>query len=320
LYKELAEKVSLLVPEGLPHVKLMQQGQPLGAHIEVRISGEDIDRLKQIGSDVQDILRRTPGSDMIRSDSKEDSYSIHIHLKDEASRLGFTTTSVSQMVYTGFAGYTVSSLYEGNNPIDIVLRLDEQHRKNTEDLENIYLQSPVTGASVPLRQIADLKPEWQPGRIMHRNGVRTLTIQSETKDGVLPSELLKAIRPKLEKLNLPQGYRIYFGGEFANQQETYGHMAIALIISLIAIFMVLLFQFRNLKEVGLVMLTIPLSLFGAILGLLITRNDFGFMAFCGLISLSGIVVRNADFPYCYGSSYWRITNDIIRITFMESSG
>jgi multidrug efflux pump subunit AcrB len=277
----------------MPQVKKMQQGQPLSAPVEVRIYGEDLQRLKQIGNDVQDILRSTRGSFMVRSDLKEDNYGIKIHLKKEASQLGFTVTAVSQMVYSGFSGYPVSTMYEGNNPVEITLRLDKDNRQNNDDLENIYLKSPVTGASVPLRQIAELKPEWQPGRIIRRNGVRTITIQSETRDGVLPSELLKSIRPELAKLKLPPGYEIDFGGEHANKQETYSYMAIALVISLIIIFLVLLFQFRNLKEVGLVMLTIPLSMFGAILGLYITGNDFGFTAFTGLISLSGIVVRNA---------------------------
>jgi multidrug efflux pump subunit AcrB len=293
LYNDLKSKVNSIVPEGRPHVRLMQQGQPLTSPIEIRISGDDLRMLKETGAEVQEILRKTRGSDMVRSDLKEDFYGINIHLKPEAARLGFTTTSVSQMVYTGFKGYPVSTLYEGDNPIDIVLRLDDNLRRNSDDLGNIYLQSPVTGASVPLRQIADLMPEWQTGMIIHRNGIRTLTIQSETKDDVLPSELLKEVRPQLAKLSLPPGYRIYFGGEFANKQETYGYMAIALVISLIIIFVVLLFQFRNLKETGLVMLTIPLSLFGAIFGLYITGNEFGFTAFTGLISLSGIVVRNA---------------------------
>jgi multidrug efflux pump subunit AcrB len=293
LYKELSEKVRYLVPDGSPYVKLMQQGQPMSAHVEVRISGYDIDRLKQIGEEVSAIFRKSPGSDMLRSDFREDTYGLRILPNKEAARLGFTTTSISQTIYSGFAGYPVSTLYEGDNPVSMVLRLEEKYRRNTGDLEDIYLQSPATGASVPLRQIADLSYQWQPGRIIHRNGVRTLSIQSETKDGVLPSELLKTIRPEIARITLPQGYRIYYGGEFANQQETYNYLIMALVISLIIIFLVLLFQFRNLKEAGLVMLTIPLSLFGAVSGLLITGNDFGFMAFCGIISLSGIEVRNA---------------------------
>ncbi|MDP4223317.1 MAG: efflux RND transporter permease subunit [Bacteroidota bacterium] len=293
LYRDLTEEVKPLVPEGQPNVKLMQQGQPLNAHIEVRISGEDLSKLKQIGSQVTEIIRKTPGSDLLGSDFKEDYYGIRINLRNEAGRLGFTTSSITQAIYTGFTGYPVSVLYEGKNPVDIVLRLDERQRRSIENLENMYLQSPLTGASVPLRQIAELKPGWQTGRIIHRNGIRTLTIQSETKGGLLPSEFLREIKPQLEKIDLPPGYRIYFGGEYFNQHETFGVMLIALAISLIIIFMVLLFQFRNLKEVGLVMLTIPLSLLGAIFGLYVTGNDFGFMAFCGLISLSGIEVRNA---------------------------
>jgi multidrug efflux pump subunit AcrB len=293
LYRELSKSLKNIVPEGTPQVKLMQQGQPLSAPVEVRIIGEENNRLKKIGEIVAEIIRKEKGSDLVRFDSREDYFGYKIMLKNEASRMGFTTTSISQQVYTGFEGYPVSTWYEGDNSLDIVLKMDEQNRQNIADLENIYLESPVTGAKVPLRQIAEFQPVWQPGKIIHRNGVRALTIQSETKDGVLASELLKKIRPAIAGIQLPPGYRIEYGGEHANKSEVMGRMIVVLIISLIAIFVVLMFQFRNLKEVGLVMFTIPLSLFGAIFGLYITGNDFGFTAFVGLISLSGIVVRNA---------------------------
>ncbi|KAA9340382.1 efflux RND transporter permease subunit [Larkinella humicola] len=291
--EELAAKVDQLIPEGMPQVKLMQQGQVLKAPVEVRIIGDDITRLKQIGGQVQAILKKTSGSRMVRDDFREDYYGISIRLKEEANRLGFTTTSISQSVYTGFAGAPVSTMYEGNNAVDIVLRLDERNRRNTSDLQNIYLESPVTGARVPLRQIADLVPEWQTGKIMHRNGVRTLTVQSETQPDVLPAELLKAIQPEISRLQVPPGYRIEYGGEYANKQETFSQMMTVLAVSLVLIFFILLFQFRNFKEAAIIMLTIPLSLFGALFGLYITGNNFGFTAFVGLISLSGIVVRNA---------------------------
>lgn len=293
LYRELSEKVDSLVPEGETHVKLMQQGQPMNAQVEARISGDDISRLKKTGTEISAIFRNVPGSHLVRSDFKEEIYGININIRDEAIRMGFTRSAISQLIYAGFTGYPATTIYEGGNPVDVILRLDEELRSETEDLKNIYLQSPVTGASVPLRQIADLDYKWQPGRIIRRNGLRTLTIQSETTGGLLPSELLKAVRPDIEGIDLPEGYRIWYGGEYANQQETYRYMIVALAISLIIIFLVLLFQFRNLKEVGMVMLTIPLSLIGALLGLWITGNDFGFTAFCGIISLSGIEVRNA---------------------------
>jgi multidrug efflux pump subunit AcrB len=290
---ELAGKVAALVPEGSPEVKLMQQGQVLKAPVEVRIIGDDINRLKDLGLTVENILKKAKGSYLVHNNFREDYYGIDIRLKDEAERLGFTTGSVAKTVYTGFTGAPITTMYEGSNPVEVVFRLDKEDRRGTNDLNNFYLTSPVTGASVPLRQIAEVKPDWQTGKIMHRNGVRTLTVQSETTPEVLPSQLLKEIKPQVDKLSLPAGYRIEFGGEYANKQETFSQMITVLIISLVLIFFILLFQFRNFKEAGLIMLTIPLSLFGALFGLFVTGNNFGFTAFVGLISLSGIVVRNA---------------------------
>ncbi|GGH29660.1 efflux RND transporter permease subunit [Dyadobacter endophyticus] len=291
--QELEGKVAALIPEGSPQVKLMQQGSPYKSPVEVRIVGDDVSRLKAIGLQVQNILKNAKGSAMVRPDFREDYYGISIQLKDEANKLGFTTGSISQMVYTGFNGAPVSTMYEGNNPLDIVFRLDARNRQSSDNLENIYLASPVTDANVPLRQIADLKPQWQTGKIMHRNGVRTLTILSETEGDVLPADLVKEVKGKIADIPLPAGYRIEYGGEQFNKNETFSQMMVVLAISLVLIFFILLFQFRSLKEAALVMLTIPLSLFGALIGLYITHNNFGFTAFVGLISLSGIVVRNA---------------------------
>jgi multidrug efflux pump subunit AcrB len=293
LATELSNKVETAIPEGTTFVKLMQQGSPLKAPVEVRVIGDDINHLKDLSNQVAAIIKKAQGSKFVRSDFGEDYYGFGIKLKQEANRLGFTTTSISQTVYTGFSGAAISTMYEGNNPVDIVLRLDENSRKDIDDLQNTYMKSPVTGANVPLRQIADIVPQWQAGKIMHRNGVRTLTVQSELAEGVLPAELVKIIQPEISKLQLPSGYRIEYGGEDANKKETFTQLVTVLMVSLVLIFFILLFQFRNLKESVIVMLTIPLSLFGAILGLYVTGNNFSFTAFIGLISLSGIVVRNA---------------------------
>ena len=291
--RELTKKVEGLVPEGRPHVKLMQQGMPLHAEVEVRVVGDEISKLKAIGNKVEGIIRNAKGSRLVREDFKEDYYGLDIHLKNEAERLGFTTESISKMIYTAYNGATISTVYQGQDRADIVFRLDKKDRQNLTDLKNLYISSPVTGARVPLRQIADITPQWQTGNIMHRNGLRTLTVQSETAEDVLPSDLLSAIRPRVEQLSLPNGYHIEYGGEYENRRETFSQMLTVLFISLLLIFFILLFQFRNIKEALIVMLTIPLSLFGAMMGLVITGNNFGFTAFVGLISLSGIVVRNA---------------------------
>jgi multidrug efflux pump subunit AcrB len=293
LSEELAEKLDKVVPEGTPQVKLMQQGPSLKAPVEVRIVGDDINVLKRLGAQVEGIVKNTKGSLLVHNDYREDYYGVDIRMKEEAERLGFTTESISKMVYTGFSGAPVTTMYEGDNPIDIVFRFDENQRHSTNDLLDMYVSSPVTAANVQLRQIADINTQWHTGRIVHRNGVRTLTVRSETTSDLLPSELLKAIQPQISKIQLPAGYSINYGGEDENQRETLSQMVAALMISIVLIFFILLFQFRDLKETTIVMLTIPLSLFGAFFGLYITHNNFGFTAFVGLVSLSGIVVRNA---------------------------
>jgi outer membrane protein TolC len=137
-----------------------------------------------------------------------------------------------------------------------------------------------------------LAPEWQTSRIVRRNGVHTLTIRAFPKPGVYASKILKQAMPQIKALELPAGYRIYYGGDKDNQDEVFPQMIGALGISLVAIFLVLIVQFRTISEPLVVMASIPLTLFGAMFGLLVTHNPFGFTSFMGVISLCGIVVRN----------------------------
>lgn len=293
LAAELTEKVDAAVPESRPKVRLMQQGKPLKAQVEVRIWGEDIDKLKDIGLQVDSILRQTPGSAHVQSNFHEDYYAFDIRLKPEAQRLGFTTQAVALELYAGFTGAPVTYVREGDNNIAVIVRLDEQERSAVNDISQMYLTSPVTEMAVPLEQIAELVPVWKNGRIMHRNGIRVLTVESESTEEVLPSEVLAAVKPQISGLSLPEGYRITYGGEEENQKETFSEMIVALGIGLLLISFILLFQFREVKEALVILLTIPLSLFGAMLGLFITGNNFGFTAFVGVMCLSGIVVRNS---------------------------
>ena len=222
-----------------------------------------------------------------------DSYMVDVKVNDElANRLGITDASVSQTLSGAFDGAAVSTFWEGDRAVSIKLRLDPASRSSFADIGNTYVNSELTRARVPLRAVATLAPEWQTSRIVRRNGVRTLTIRAFAKPGHYASKILEQAMPKIKALELPAGYRIYYGGEKDNQDETFPQMIGALAISLVAIFLVLLVQFRNISEPLVVMASIPLTLFGAMFGLLITHNPFGFTAFMGVISLCGIVVRN----------------------------
>lgn len=293
LVKELRPALAKVAPEAMVIVKEVQQGAQTEAPIEVRISGDDIGELKRLGEQVQGILEGVSFADYVFRDYFNDSYRVDVKVNDElANRLGISDASVSQTLSGAFDGAAVSTFWEGDRPVSVKLRLDQASRSNFADIGNTYLNSELTRARVPLRAVAQLAPEWQTSRIVRRNGVRTLTIRAFAKPGHYASKILEEAMPKIKDLQLPAGYRIDYGGEKFNQDETFPQMLVALGISLVAIFLVLLVQFRNISDPLVVMASIPLTLFGAIFGLLITHNPFGFTAFMGLISLCGIVVRN----------------------------
>lgn len=286
-------KAQELIPGARVNVQRFQQGIPVKAPVEFRLIGPDIAVLEEWGRRIEDIVQAVPGRALVHTDYGEEFY-LSIDVRDDAAnKMGFTSGSISAMVAAGFEGAPVSSLWEGDIRLPIVMRLAKEQRASYDDLANMYVASPVTHSGVPLRQLADLVPRWQTGSIIHRNGVRTLSVRSFAEPGVLPSKVFEAARSKVEALDLPRGYRVEFGGEVEGQNETFSKMVKALMASLVLIYLILLLQFRNSSEAFIVMLAIPLTLLGAILGLLITGNPFGFTAFVGVISLAGIVIRNS---------------------------
>jgi multidrug efflux pump subunit AcrB/outer membrane protein TolC len=294
LVEELRLSLATLIPEAMVIVKELQQGMVMEAPVEVRISGDDTGELKRQGEQVSKILGDLPSSQFVHRDYYNDSYMVDVNVQKElANRLGLTDSSVSRLLSGAFDGAPVSTFWEGDRPVTITLRLEDKDRTSFADAGNAYLTSQITHASVPLRSVASLRPEWQTSRLVRRNGVRTLTVRSFVKPGSYASSLLAAADPKIDSLKLQPGYRIYFGGERDNQTEVFPQMVAALAISLVAIFLVLLIQLRNVSDPLIVMSSIPLALLGAAFGLVVTRNPFGFTAFMGMISLCGIVVRNA---------------------------
>jgi multidrug efflux pump subunit AcrB/outer membrane protein TolC len=294
LVAKLRPSLAELTPEAIVIVKELQQGQIMEAPVEVRISGDDIGELKRIGVEVEAVIAAIPFSQYVHKDYFNDSLMVDVDINNEmANRLGITNATVSRSLAGAFSGAPVNTLWEGDRPVTILLRLEQAARSSFSDVRDAYMTSRLTHASVPLRSIATLNPEWQTSRLVRRNGVRTMTVRSFVKHGWYGSDLLKEIKPKIDAMKLPAGYTIKYGGEKFNRDETFPQMAAALGISLLAIFLVLLIQFKNLSGPLVVMSSIPLAVPGAALGLVITQNPFGFTAFVGMTSLCGIVVRNA---------------------------
>jgi len=294
LVAALRERLSDAAPEAQVYVKELQQGQVMEAPVEARIVGDDAQELRTLGAQVEDIMRHTAGATYIHTDWREDAWQLRVNVREEvANRMGLTNAAVAQQLAGGFEGAPLTTFWEGDRDVDVVLRLDPVQRRGVQDVTETYVTSPITGARVPVGAVASLTPDWQPGRVVRRNGVRTLTVRAFPDGHRLASEILADMRSQVNALPLPAGYRIAYGGEFENQNETFGEMTHALLYSLVLIFLILLFQFRSFIDPLIIMMAFPLALPSAALGLLITHNNFGFTAFMGIVSLGGLVVRNS---------------------------
>ncbi|HEX8945881.1 MAG TPA: efflux RND transporter permease subunit [Gemmatimonadaceae bacterium] len=294
LVHRLHDTLGQVAPEGWVYVKPLQQGPVFAAPNEVRLVGDDAQLLRTYGDSVARIFEHTAGSAYVHTDWRDEELALGLHVRPEvATRLGLSDADIATQLAGAFAGAPVSTFWEGKRDIDITLRLDGAERSGMDDVLAAYVASPSTGARVPVREVADVAPEFRPSRIVRRNGVRTLTVRSFSAPDILPSVVLKAATPQLAALKLPAGMRMEFGGEKEGSAEVQGAVNVALMTSLIGVFLILLFQFRTVRHPLVIMTSIPLAVVGAALGLVVTGNPFTYTANLGLNALTGVVVRNA---------------------------
>jgi multidrug efflux pump subunit AcrB len=169
-----------------------------------------------------------------------------------------------------------------------------EERARISDVQNLYVYSTQSAQRVPLGQISTVQYAMDTEKLRRRNQFRTITVATFPVPGVLPSELLGAARPRLMAFakTLPPGYTMVIGGEEEEQVKGFGELAVVMAVSVCAIFLTLVFQFRNAFKPLIVFSAIPFGVVGALVSLVIMHAPFGFMAFLGIASLVGVIVSH----------------------------
>ncbi|HOZ22410.1 MAG TPA: efflux RND transporter permease subunit [bacterium] len=261
--------------------------------IEVRISGDEIPVLKRTAAEVAAIMRSIQGTEFIRTDFGQPLPTAELVLKgDEAARLGYSNTLLGYSLMTGTGGFPVTTIWENDYPVAVKLKVDKKVKSSPDDILDQHVTSPLLAASVPVRQIADLKPGWSEAEIVRRNGVRTLTVRCEVNRRHYSSAVQKELQPLVDRIVLPEGVSIEYGGDYQDTRENMTPFYWSLATSIILIFLILMVQYKRARSALLIMMTLPLSVFGAAVGVFLTGYPFGVTAFVGVIGLMGIVVRN----------------------------
>jgi len=289
---EYSHQYSNIFPSAYVRMKQLNMAGTL-APIEVRISGDRIADLKMVGDKVAAIGKKSAGVIWVRTDYDEMQEGIQLDVKtQELARLGLSKSDVANIVAMNTDGLNATRVWEGNYPIDVKIKSAGATRTHTSNLLELNIPSQQTKSIVPLRQVASLQADWNQGTLVRRNSTRTLTIRMDVAQKAVANSILAKLEPEIEKIKLPQGVEITYGGEFELQMENQEPMGTALLMSIVLIFLILIWHFKKLKHALLSITTMPLSLLGASFGLLVTGYPFGFTSFLGLLALCGIVVRN----------------------------
>ncbi|MFA6922173.1 MAG: efflux RND transporter permease subunit [Gallionella sp.] len=273
----------------------LENGPPVGYPLQFRVVGEDPDKLRSIATDIAAVVKQNRNTKNVSVDSNEKIRIINVDVDQEKGRAnGLSSQVISRNLQAFLSGITVSSLREGEQHIEIIARAVEKERGDPESLSqmNIYTEH---GKFVPLNQIAKISTAVEDGIIWRMNRMPVVTVRADVPDDVRAPDVSIAIDAQLASIRakLPEGYRIEVGGAMEDSDKAQDSIIEILPLMSFLILTLLMLQLKRYKQVTLALLTAPLGIIGVTAALLIFNVPFGFVAMLGMISLSGMIMRNS---------------------------
>lgn len=290
---EYADRYAQYFPDA--YVRFKQMDYNNAAYpVEIRISGDSLNVLRQAADKVVACMRQTEGLQLVRTNFEEPQPGVSITLNEaESNRLGINKALLTACLAVHYGpGVPVTSLWKGDYPVGVVLKTDHKDSAQFTNLGNEYI--PVMGGttSVPLRQFATIKPDFTDGCIVRRNGVRTISVVAEPMRGYNADKLAKQVEASVAKLELPNDVEVHTGGMLEKDTETLPQVSSGVLIAVFIIFFILLFHFKRISLALVNLSSMSLCVFGAAVGLLVTGYDMSITGILGVVSLMGILVRN----------------------------
>jgi HAE1 family hydrophobic/amphiphilic exporter-1 len=270
------------------------------APIELNVQGPALTRLRELSDRTLDAIRGVPGLVDLRSslEGSKPEFSVEVN-RDLAADVGLSVGAVGAALRPVLSGQNAGTWEDATGLAhDVVVRLVPEARRTESDLARIPLASSQidrrtgTPVMVPLGQVARLRPGGAPNEIKRLNLERVATIEGNYQGRPL-TDVVKDVQTRLAKVDLPPGYRFDFGGEQKDFVETVGYILESLTLAIVFIYLILASQFGSFLQPLAIMLSLPLSLVGVMLGLMLTRGTFNIMSMIGVIMLMGLVTKNA---------------------------
>ena len=291
----LMNDVRMRFPELQLRVTRLENGPPVGYPVQFRVSGEHIERVRELAYQVMAKVRENPNVINVNVDWDEPSKVVRLVVDQERARaLGVSTQHLASFLSSALSGLPVSTYREDNELIDILLRGPEDERVRLELLGSLAVPT-SSGKTVPVMQIAKLESVFEEGVVWHRNRLPAVTVRADIATDLTPPTVIGQIDPQLDDIraSLPEGYLLNVGGTVEDSARGQNSIKAGMPLFLLVVITLLMLQLRSLPRVLLVLSTAPLGLIGVVLFLLAFRVPFGFVAMLGAIALSGMIMRNS---------------------------
>ena len=280
------------LPQAAGRTDILFLGKAAIGTVEIRIRGPDMDILRELGAQVEDIFHAVPGTEAIRSDWENPVLKLYVDIDQErARRAGVSSEDIARTLYAHFDGQQITDYREGDKVIPVTVRSQADERDNLDRLRTIEVFSETRNVPVPLLQIADFRGAAEPSRIRRYNQERALTIAGRHAR-LTAQELYAEMEGALNAIVIPAGYSLELDGEVAGAEESNSKLMGFAPHALALIILLLVLQFNSLRRAAIILLTIPLVIIGANFGLLLFGAYFDFTAMLGFFSLAGIIINN----------------------------
>lgn len=320
LVREFKEKYTNYFPEGIVKIKHLSYSKEENP-IEVRITGNSLSEINTAADSVTALLRKVDGLELVRTDFREPLATTRIRIDDHAaSRLGLTNAIAQMTLALRYStGLPVSQMWDGDYGVKTVLKTEHADSATVGDL--LDEQIPVVGGlkSVPLREFATVEKKMEYGQIVHRNGLRTISVIAEVDQNKNVEKMTSQIMGMVGKMHLPDDIHVSYGGQYEVDQEQMPNIVNALIIAVAIIFFVLLWHFRNVTESLIMLFSLTLCLFGAAMGVFLSDIDLSLTCVLGFVSLMGVLVRNGIILFDYAGELYRTEHLSLRDSILEAA-
>jgi HAE1 family hydrophobic/amphiphilic exporter-1 len=261
--------------------------------IQINLKGTDMAGLYAAGDQVKLALQGISGLVDVNSDNRPPKPELQIQIdRERASRLGTGTGQIAAIMRSIVDGDLASKYREGEKLYDIRVRATGNIRNDVQRLGRVYIPL-LRGGAITLDQVGSLRTVNGPTQIRRSNRTRQIMIAANTLKGRALNEITQNVKNALAKIPYPQGVTYEFGGQVEQNQKMFASLGLAMALAVVFVYMVLASQFGSFVQPFVIMLALPLSIIGAVLGLLLANKLFDMVAFIGLIMLMGLVTKNS---------------------------